>query len=357
MSNILVVATGRKTRGGVTSVIKAHETGRQWKEYNCYWVQTHIDGNTFRKMWYYATGIVDFALRVPFYDIIHFHISQSNSAIRKKPLMRMAKILGKKTIVHFHAFNIESTICGSHRDTYEYLFRNADSVIVLSRWWEEMVKQHIFPGPYECMRDKVHIIYNPCPVIERKSNLTQRVILYAGTVNARKGYSDMIRAFAKIAKDHPEWNIVFAGNGEIEEGKKLAKELAISNQTVFLGWVSGEAKEDAFQRSAIFCLPSYAEGFPMAVLDAWAYGIPVITTPVGGIPDVAKDEENMLLFNPGDVETLARQMDKLISSYEGNQELYNRIKEASIDFADHTFNVETINKQIGCLYENLSKNP
>lgn len=77
---------------------------------------------------------------------------------------------------------------------------------------------------------------------------------------------------------------------------------------MFLGWVSGEAKDNAFKEAMIFCLPSYAEGFPMSVLDAWSYGLPVITTPVGGIPDVAQDGVNMLLFNPGDIDMLAKQM-------------------------------------------------
>ena len=88
----------------------------------------------------------------------------------------------------------------------------------------------------------------------------------------------------------------------------------------------------------------------MAVLDAWAYGLPVITTPVGGIPDIAIDGKNVLLFNPGDTKTLAVQMEKLIT----NITLRNNIAKKSIQLAQTTFNIETINQQIGHIYKTLS---
>ena len=89
----------------------------------------------------------------------------------------------------------------------------------------------------------------------------------------------------------------------------------------------------------------------MAVLDAWAYSLPVITTPVGGIPDIAVDGENMLLFSPGDVNTLARQLERMIT----DENLRNHISEASYHFATHEFNIDTINKQLDELYTELVK--
>lgn len=135
----------------------------------------------------------------------------------------------------------------------------------------------------------------------------------------------------------------------MDKGKRVSKELKIANQVEFLGWVSGEEKDKVFRESMIFCLPSYAEGFPMAVLDAWAYGLPVVTTPVGGIPDVAIDGENMLLFNPGDINSLAGQLERLMV----DEELRSRISLASVEFAEGKFNLDTINKQIGELYKTL----
>ena len=179
----------------------------------------------------------------------------------------------------------------------------------------------------------------------------KNIILYAGTLNIRKGYADMIKAFVLVAKTYPAWLIVFAGNGEIEQGRKLSEKLGINKQTEFLGWVNGYEKDKAFKEATVFCLPSYAEGFPMAVLDAWAYGLPVITTPVREILDIAKDGKNLLLFKPGDIKSLADQLEKLIS----NKLLGEDIAKDSKLLASTTFNLETINNEIAGLYEQLLK--
>lgn len=344
-SKVLVVATSRKTRGGITSVVKAHECGEQWRRFHCRWIETHRDGNGLVKMWYLLKGVLSYIYFLPFYSIVHFHLSEPISTIRKCLFLPLAKCLGKKIIIHFHAFSPETTIGGRYQEIYRYLFKRADKVIVLSNYWKSAVNNAFHLG------DKVCVVYNPCTSeVLPTEFVKKKQVLYAGTVNARKGYDDMIRAFSLIAPNFPDWKIVFAGNGEIDKGKTLAEKLNISAQTVFLGWVNGEVKDKAFKESEIFCLPSYAEGFPMAVLDAWAYGLPVITTPVGGIPDIAKDRENMLLFEPGDIEGLASQLKLMIT----DDTLRNKIAKQSYLLSKSTFNINTINQQIGTLYEVLS---
>lgn len=341
-TRVLILATSRKTRGGITAVLKAHETGVQWKRFHCHWVQTHRDGNNVRKLLYLAFAWLDFLVRIPFYDIVHVHFSLGTTARRKVPFVKVAKALGKKVIIHLH--------CGSQineiwNKDYTYLFSVADISLLLSENLLHMVEEHTGKG------HDYRVCYNPCPQIRKEPILQKKKqILFSGTLYAGKGYQDLIRAFAKIAKKYPDWKVVFAGNGEVEKGKAISKELCIANQVEFLGWVSGEQKDRAFRESIIFCLPSYAEGFPMAVLDAWAYGLPVITTPVGGIPDVARDGDNMLLFNPGDIDTLAKQMEKMIV----DEKLRESIAEESTLLAHTTFNVKTINKQLVDIYEELT---
>lgn len=352
MPKVLVVATSRKTRGGITSVVKAHEQGQQWEHYHCLWIETHRDKGIFTKFFYLIRGFVDFLFLMPVYDLAHIHMSEPMSAIRKVPFMAWAKLWKKKTIVHFHAFSPETTVRSRFAFLYRYLFGNADRVVVLSEYWKHEVLKEI-PSA------KVTVIYNPCLAHVTKPSAGfadydgpqphTHSILYAGTVNRRKGYTDMIKAFAKIAKRYNNWQLVFAGNGEIDNGKNLAEELGISDQILWLGWVNGADKDRAFQEATVFCLPSYAEGFPMSVLDAWSYGLPVITTPVGGIPDVARDGDNMLLFEPGDINGLAKCMERMIT----DKELCNKISRASLEFARTTFNIDTINRHIGKLYSEV----
>ena len=343
---VLVVATSRKTRGGITSVVKAHKKGKQWKQYHCRWIETHIDRGAVCKLFYLMRGLLTYIFFLPTCAIVHIHTSEPPSALRKSMFMLLAKLFRKKTIVHFHSFSPETTINGKLKKVYHYLFTNADVVIVLSELWKKYVNDTFELG------DKVRVVYNPCTAdISTQKYDKKKQILYAGTVNARKGYGDMIKAFAKIASDFPDWQIVFAGNGEVEQGMKLASESGIKSQTVFLGWVSGVTKDKAFKEATIFCLPSYAEGFPMSVLDAWSYGLPVITTPVGGIPDVAQDDTNMLLFNPGDVNMLAKQMKRMIV----DNSLRDKISKQSTLLASTTFNINTINKEIGKIYKELCK--
>lgn len=406
MSKILVLATSRKSHGGISSVVMAHERGAQWKNMDCHWVVTHRSGSAWVKLWYLMRGMVSFLVRVPFCRIVHIHTSEPPSAKRKRMFMRIAKALGKKTIVHFHAFDTASTIKSSSQEVYRYLFSNADMVIALSPTWKRAINEVFDLG------EKVQVLYNPCPTIapwaldkkafgekavltktektaeglesacapENSSKLGSSVtqssseslsalsdnpsaknkknnsvvgkkkqILSAGVVNARKGYKDLIKGFAAIAVNHKDWKVVFAGSGEIEEGKALAKELGIESQVEFLGWVAGEAKDRVFRETSIFCLPSYAEGFPMAVLDAWAYGLPVVATPVGGLPDIVKDGEDCLLFNPGDCEQLAVQLERMIT----DEELREKIEGASRNFAEKVFNETVINGQLALIYKGL----
>ena len=342
MTRVLILATSRKTHGGITSVIKAYEKGYQWKKYNCHWVETNCDGAKWRKICYLLMGWFDFLLRIPFYDIVHVHFSAGSSAKRKRPFVMLAKLLKKKVIVHLH-FGIK--VEDYWNSDYDYLFSHANVSLLLSEDLKKLISNHI--GNTADLR----ICYNPCPVVSMEPFYKkEKIVLFSGMLTRNKGYQDLIRAFGKVAPKCDGWKLVMAGDREIEEGRKIAKECNIEDRVVFLGWVKGQMKDEYFRKASFLCLASYLEGFPMAVLDAWAYGLPIVSTPVGGIPDVANNGVNMLLFPPGDIEVLAICLEQMMN----NEELRKNIAKESVKLASTTFNIKTITKQLGDLYEELS---
>lgn len=345
-NKVLVVATSRKTRGGITSVIKAHETGPQWKEYNCEWIETHRDGPAVRKILYFLRGFLKYVIKLPSAQIVHVHLPMVE---RKMPFIYLAKLTGKKIIVHLHFPDPKEALENpSKARKYGWCIKKADVVVALSETWKRMLLEK-----YDT--DNIRVIYNPSPRVENIKNYSRKLggnkyILYAGTLNDRKGYRDLLTAFAKVCDKLPDWSVKFAGNGEVDEAKRLARELGIEGRVEFLGWVSGEEKDKAFRNAACYCLPSYAEGFPMGVLDAWAYGLPVLTTPVGGLPDILSDGEDALVFNPGDINGLSEKLQLL-----NNEALLVKLSDASLQLAKDKFNIDNINKKVGELYRELSE--
>ena len=87
----------------------------------------------------------------------------------------------------------------------------------------------------------------------------------------------------------------------------------------------------------------------MAVLDAWAYHLPVITTSVGGIPDIAIDGENMLLFKPDDIHALANKLEKLLV----DEELRCRLSRKSKELSEGIFSVVNITRDLDVTYSKL----
>lgn len=105
-----------------------------------------------------------------------------------------------------------------------------------------------------------------------------------------------------------------------------------------LGSVRGAEKEACLRGASVFLLPSYAEGLPMAILEARAHGLAVVTTPVGGIPDAITDGETGILIPPGDIAALTAACICLLR----NSELRSRLGEAARQRARDRFAVQGV---------------
>jgi glycosyltransferase involved in cell wall biosynthesis len=114
----------------------------------------------------------------------------------------------------------------------------------------------------------------------------KKVLLFLGRIHPKKGLANLLSAWSKTCLDKPElareWTLVVAGwdqAGHEEELKRMSMDVGMGRNVHFVGPVFGRAKDDWYRRSSAFVLPSYSEGLPMAVLEAWSYGMPVVMTP------------------------------------------------------------------------------
>lgn len=116
---------------------------------------------------------------------------------------------------------------------------------------------------------------------ERLSTNEHFKILFLARTEREKGIFETIEAFKNLLTSHPNLELYVAGEGkdfsEVYEQTKDVKEIHL------LGYVQGEAKQKLLEHSDLYVLPSYSEGLPISILEAMAFGLPIVTTPVGGL--------------------------------------------------------------------------
>jgi glycosyltransferase involved in cell wall biosynthesis len=149
-----------------------------------------------------------------------------------------------------------------------------------------------------------------------------RVILTVGRLSREKGHKDLIRAFARLRDNRAGdgLRLVIVGDGpERSSLEQLARECDVREQVVFAGH-----RDDAkrfYGMADVFALPSYTEGTPNVLLEAMAARLPVVSTNVGGIPEMATDGENALLVPATDPESLAEALQRVLQSADLRGEL------------------------------------
>ncbi len=118
-----------------------------------------------------------------------------------------------------------------------------------------------------------------------------------------------------------------------------------------LGYVSGKTKIEAFQKADIYLFPTYYEGMPNSVLEAMAYGLPVITRPVGGIKDFFEDGKMGYLSNSLSPKVIASNIERLIV----NPNLANKIGKYNHEYAKRHFGSSQVIQRIESICELVLK--
>jgi glycosyltransferase involved in cell wall biosynthesis len=180
--------------------------------------------------------------------------------------------------------------------------------------------------------------------------------LFLGNLTRRKGAYDLLAATVRAREAGLKAEVRLAG-GEVQPGTRQALQQAIADagcedQVKVLGYLDGPAKDEALLASDCLVLPSYAEGLPMVVLEAMAYGLPVIATRIGAVPEAVTDGQEGFLIEVGDVEALADRMFRIAA----DADLRRRMGAAARRRAEAEFSLDTMADRVLAIYsEVLSK--
>lgn len=344
MKRILFVGSAEKSAGGISSVIKTMKRMPFWTKHQCYWLGTQIQSNNAVKLWYAVKATFTTLFIIWRYDIVYFHtVPDKIGLIIQMPELLMAKLLRKKVILHIHMGN--QLVYHIQNGLFKWCLTKADLIILLADRWKKL-----FEDKYEDIKVPTTVLYN---AVEAKEMIDyskrKKYILFAGFLDENKACNVLLKAFVKVRYIYPNWRLEILGNGDEVKYKKIAKDLELSNSITFEGYVVGDKKNKLFQEASIHCLCSYNEGFPMVVLESWAYGTPVITTPVGGLPDAVEEKKNAITFDFGDSDQLANKLIELI----GNEALRKSMSKYSKEFVDNKFSTQSINMKIKHIIETI----
>jgi poly(glycerol-phosphate) alpha-glucosyltransferase len=165
--------------------------------------------------------------------------------------------------------------------------RKASCIHALCHSEVESIRAYGLKNPVACIPNGIELPNldepNPAAVNERKR------LLFLGRIHPKKGVEELLKAWSQLDRNVAEsWELLIAGwdDGGHEPGlKALAEQLNITDSVSFPGSKYG-AEKDALLRSVdAFILPSFSEGLPMSVLEAWAYRLPVVMTDFCNLPE------------------------------------------------------------------------
>jgi glycosyltransferase involved in cell wall biosynthesis len=347
-----MMGTSRAMKGGISSVVQVYVDAGLFDRFPIHYIATHCDGKARSKLRIMAAAYLELIGMLIGRNValLHVHVSTRASFWRKYGLFQLAHLFRVPTILHLHsgAFNkFYEEECGPVRQwLVRRLFNKVERVVVLSQRWKLWVNS-ISTNP------RVVALYNPVIMEQLQAPAETRdaaSILTLGRLNQGKGSYDLLAAAAGFAGPV---QLMLGGDGEIEKVRQRASELGLSDQVNLLGWVGPEDKPNYLARATVYALPSYAEGLPMSVLEAMAAGVPVVTTPVGGIPEAVTDGIEGFLVEPGDIDTLRARLTQLLE----DSELAVRMGEAGREKVKSAFSSAVILPKLESMYVELGCSP
>lgn len=300
--HVLFVAPDLGWKGGISSVV-----GEYKKAIHPFHFQPSTTSEDIRITFLsFPFLLVQFCLKLLIthrrVKIVHIHGSSKGSFYRKYVFFLLARYVFRKKVVYhmhgamFHVFHQNAPSFVQRR--IRHFVNTADCLIVLSDWWKDFFSENFNPRMVQIVPNIVNLTSLPTQTA-RAPGPTR--FLFLGRIGERKGVYDLLEVLRLHRQDlQGKYLLELGGDGETENLQRLITQYALDESVKFIGFVTGADKKRRLQEADVYLLPSYNEGLPISILEAMSFGLPIISTSVGGIPEVVAPNKNGLLIEPGD---------------------------------------------------------
>ncbi len=279
-------------------------------------ISIHEEGSLAHRLGVFGVGLRRFlgCLLTRQVDVVHLHVSERGSVLRVGWLVWLAVLFRQPVIMHTHGCEFHlffEQLPRLVRGLVALTFRRCAAVIALSDSWRQYYIQHCRLDP-----NRVVVLLNPVkvpPILPQRPQSDRIKFVFLGRIGQRKGAFDVIQAVAQLPRSQQQQlEVGLAGDGELVPAQALIEQLQLEHCVKLLGWIDADMRDRLLSEADVFLLPSHNEGLPVAMLEAMAWGLPVIVSPVGGIPELVTHQQHGFLVEPGDVGAIAQAMQTLL---------------------------------------------
>jgi len=288
-------------------------------------------------------------------DIIYLHTSQGLGWLKDTFFILTGRALGCHIVLHVHAADYDALYGRRGRVLQRYIrgvMGLADAVIAVSEEWRERLGQIISVDRVLTFRNCVAVDTFCSRPHQRYPNGVNA--LFLGSVGPWKGAFELLKAMASLRQRGCPLHLWVCGyeerEGDLDRARVLIQEMQLEDTCQLLGTVGGEEKAELLSTANLLVLPSHHEGLPMVIVEAMAAGLPIVATPVGGIPEVVRDGYNGFLVPVGEVEALAEKLAVLA----GDPNLRELMGQRSREIAEQELDVKPYVERLVALYESVA---
>ncbi len=296
------------------------------------------------------------ALRMGGYAVVHVNPSlNSRASLRDGLFVLLTRRRHVRTVVMFHGWksDFEDSLKGLRLHVFRRVFSRADTIVVLAGAFKDKLEQWGIRVPVVVETTAFHDALIDGDVSGARPRRQQGEIrlLFFSRVEATKGIYETLDAYAIVKSRHPLVKLTVAGSGTaLDAAKRYAAERRL-HDVAWAGHVQGAQKTEVLTTTDILVLPSYTEGLPVAVLEAMAFGLAIVTRPVGGLRDIIIDGQSGYLIEGKDPAAFAGAIERLIEDPDLLERMgRNNHREAAARFA-----ASAVARRFEALYERIAQ--